>query len=1026
MKEIDYQPMKTYLGNSQDDSSENNNNLNSNSEENITYSQSDKDELEINTLYKNEPKNENILKDKFILNIDTLQSLRISHSLEKSKNSQSLIDIINGGKYNFDENEYIKLNKENDMNIINKNKNKNDKNTINEKEPKVFNIKKRTHTCNNYKANNIINNNKNNNTSAITKNKILSTKRNISLNNNNNYSAFSLCNNNNNNKTSSFKFKIEEIFKEIFEEKINPKSNNLSKNNDISTKSMHNKNKYGVDKLKPKTLEHQNNINDILNSSSKHLNFINISNEKCKEKSNIKEENKNQENTPVKSNELNISTINDDKQYSIENIDDDNGEEKIDFKFNKNKNNKLKNEPKSELIIGMFGGKIDSSQDEDDKNVMISELDIEISNSIKKNKKLSNEKIKLNNMILEKAIEKNLKKGNFNNCDNSKKINDIKSKKSVVGDRNNFNYNHYTKQKKSSESISKKSSKFNKKIKKKIYPMKKIKSYNNIKNIVSAKNKEDIYYNFDNIIKKCKNNSLSVKHSNYNVNKNITDLKNLSNNSGSNASSFLALNTSITNKNKKNIYKKMTHTAERNKGYKSPYLSKSNPKERKIKEFYKINPYKKINNSLSKELKDIIIKRNKSKILKSLCTTSYNSNNISYKEHLIMNIPNLITANNNKNINTFLKNNTKNKNTYFDCSREYYIPSKINNSYMVRTINNSNNSINNFNNANSMYNYEKNSCKNKKKNDIPICNINKSKIPFKRKIMDCKKTELYSNNTKIKNKINSANSIIYRSNSYQYNNKQNNIYNNQNNSFKYENPLSILLCNNINNNNSISNTIYNSYTNNNNSNSHKNIFTNFKKQIINKTTNYLDNSSLLFNYNTNNDIKSNNNINKLNKQSIINNNNILKIKDNLNLITEINSKNCPYINKVIRTIKSKNEKAKKKLINDKIISKNYIRNAKQKNNLININSFQTNNNNNEQKYKTNNVLLTINNNKWIKSKIKTSYSCRNNNKETMVIEPKHFHKILNNNKIQKNNQFNNNNKKICFNKVDINEYELSL
>ncbi len=108
MEQLDYQPMKTYLGNSEDDNSVPNNNQNSHYEENVTYSQSDNDEIKINTINtinKAEPKIENILKDKFILNIDTLQSLRISHSLEKSKNSQSLIDIINQGKYNFEENE---------------------------------------------------------------------------------------------------------------------------------------------------------------------------------------------------------------------------------------------------------------------------------------------------------------------------------------------------------------------------------------------------------------------------------------------------------------------------------------------------------------------------------------------------------------------------------------------------------------------------------------------------------------------------------------------------------------------------------------------------------------------------------------------------------------------------------------------------------------------------------------------------------------------------------------------------------
>ena len=116
--ENNYQPRETYLGISPENSMENNY-VASNSEENITYSQSD-EELKINYLNKNDQKssNENNLFDeKYNFNIDTLKSLRISHSLDKSSNSQSLIDIINKGNYNFEGNE-------NDMNLINKNNNK--------------------------------------------------------------------------------------------------------------------------------------------------------------------------------------------------------------------------------------------------------------------------------------------------------------------------------------------------------------------------------------------------------------------------------------------------------------------------------------------------------------------------------------------------------------------------------------------------------------------------------------------------------------------------------------------------------------------------------------------------------------------------------------------------------------------------------------------------------------------------------------------------------------------------------------
>ena len=67
----------------------------------------------------NEYLNENVLlKDKPILNLNTLQSIRISHSIENSKNSQSLIDILNENKIINLNNEIEKYN-ENDVNINN-------------------------------------------------------------------------------------------------------------------------------------------------------------------------------------------------------------------------------------------------------------------------------------------------------------------------------------------------------------------------------------------------------------------------------------------------------------------------------------------------------------------------------------------------------------------------------------------------------------------------------------------------------------------------------------------------------------------------------------------------------------------------------------------------------------------------------------------------------------------------------------------------------------------------------------------
>ena len=82
-------------------------------------------------------------------------------------------------------------------------------------------------------------------------------------------------------------------------------------------------------------------------------------------------------------------------------------------------------------------------------------------------------------------------------------------------------------------------------------------------------------------------------------------------------------------------------------------------------------------------------------------------------------------------------------------------------------------------------------------------------------------------------------------------------------------------------------------------------------------------------------------------------------------------------------------KRKKKLIYDKIISKNYIRSISHKNDSFNI--------------KLNNSLLTINNNdnKIMKAKTKIVNSYRNNNKSITFEEQKHIPAILSKNKINK-------------------------
>ena len=447
-----------------------------------------------------------------------------------------------------------------------------------------------------------------------------------------------------------------------------------------------------------------------------------------------------------------------------------------------------------------------------------------------------------------------------------------------------------------------------------------------------------------------------------------------------------------------------------------PFHSNSNRKEKKTKNVYNNITYNKLyrkinnNNVLTKDIKNLSLNRNNKKILKSIYTTTYssnNQNNISSKESFI-NIPYIISADvkkRNKKNNSFLKNNITintylagNKKAFFDFPQKFSISSSRNNNYDIKVLNNSIHSNNNSN-KNNLYNYEK-QYKNKKKNDIPICNINKNKIPFKRAIMSLKKNELYSNNEKIKNKINSVNNIINRTSSYQNNNRKNilNIGNDTFCKYKYSNLFSNFIDNKYD-----TNTIYNSYTNNISENSNKTYLPNFERGLNNSKN---INSSLLINNNTNNTFKNSFLPKKTEKRLVLNkNNNTLakENKENINLMTEISNiaKNYPYLNKILKNIinsKSKNNKKKKRLIYDKIISKNYIRNISQKNNSYNSNIFQVKEV--EQKIKLNNILMTINNyNKYINKKNKISNTYRNNIKNINIVGIKNLRNTMNNKNI---------------------------
>ena len=1027
MEESKYQPMETYLGNSLDELSENNNNnlLASNSEENITYSQSEH-ELNINTFFKR--KNEKIddsvlLQEKLMQNINTLQSIRISHSLEKSQNSQSLIDIINGVKYDFVDKENNIPNNENDMNVSNKIK------SGSKKEEESFRTSKCVNDSNSNCKNknsllsinesNLLNKNK---TSAMTKYSSNNCNNNNNkLSNKNNYNSFNVKSDNNidNDSNSSNKFKIEEIFKEQFEERIKPKSNKSIQNCETSIKSIRKNKKHNNEFMeKPKTLEYQNRIKQILSLFSSENISYNLSNNMINKeieqslndnsdkkvifKKNEKKEKNEKDDlvnlndsdliSPLKSKELIFSNIDNLNDLSLEHNDEDE-RSSINYKSNK----------KNGLIIDAFGSEDDSDENQD-KNVMISELDIELSNSFKinknkglKSKKLSNEVIQKNNMNLEKAIELNIKKGQFMN-NNYKKVNYIIDK--------NYEYkkicNNNKQNKSRDNNIIKKSPIFNKNVKKKIYPKVKVNSYKNIKNIKDDKS-NNTHLKENNLLKKYKNNSSFVKPK---IMRNINHIKqNILVSSGSDCS-LLALNTSGNQKNN-SISKKNTFSAERNKRNQSShsYNSYNHSKKKKIKNYYMNLPCKKSSNS---KPNNVNINRNKINYLKSSKAILYNTNNDANRESFLLNIPNISTIDNkNRHNNKTLKANSINnefnlyknntiyndsniykKNTSFnERSKVFSKPTRNNNSHIIKIMDNNPICL-----GNNLFDNDKSLIKNRKKNAIPICNI-KSKIPFKKKIMGKKidKIDLYSNNIKIKNKINSENNVVLRSSSCQNQNTQKtniSILNGVADNYipKYNNPLSICR-----NNKKITNTIYNSFTNNirNNikNNSYKKV-NNIKKQLINKNNNL---SSFINDYDAYNIFKINY-IPKKAEKTIINHNCNNSNKTKENILTDFSSitKNFPNIGKISKNIRNNK---KKRLINDKIINKTYIRNISQKYNSSSINSIQMNIS--QHKCKINSLMINNQNKGLINhNHNKTPNTSRNNSKNVTVVGPQHFHSIL--------------------------------
>ena len=702
----------------------------------------------------NNEEEQNILQDdKPMLNINTLQSIRISHSIENSKNSQSLIDILNENKIINLNNDYEE-NNENDANVNNKaNKKIKNKFIQNKKEE----------------------NNKENNT------------RNINIKE---YSSIhSNCNNRNN---FYDKFKIDNIFKEKFEEKTKSFKLLYKKENNNSKKK---ENIVVNEQIKPKTLEYQNNIK---NNNIRKIKYI----------SSVKKDINNE-----------LHNLKENDSLSIE-------PDSIERNDNINK----------KLIIDTF--EIQNSSEKNDKNILVSELDYDITNSIQKNKNINSAK-------LEKKIENNIKNEMSGNNHLQKPFNGK-----------------------------------NKNINKKIYPIRKINLNNNIhkKNVIQLKKR--LYSEKNNNKYKNCHPSSSIKIQKIKHQRNF-DLKQALNNS--HLSSYYRLNTS-TSKNKSSLYKRSNYTNIKQINSKSKISSKSLTNERNInlKKYYRLSSRNKNENEndLYNNIKKII-------------TDSLNRNSLSQK----LFIQNLISSNsnsnggNNNNINSFQKNNS------FILNRK--------------------NNLNNINNN-----------KIKKKTDIPISSYNKishkNKIPIKKNssIIN-QKNNLYSNNNKIRNKINSVNNPIFHYNSFHENNKQNlnNFISDKNYYNLNRNKQLGNIYGNKDNNKIIINTVYNSFTNNIYPIPKYN-FSKNKKHIgyeNNLTFNHLNNPYLLLNHTNLENRKKE----FLYDKKIINSINN-KSKNNSKLLTEydlnINNKTINYYNKG-----NNSKNISKKIINDKVKNKNYIR-----------------------------------------------------------------------------------------------------
>ena len=489
--------------------------VNNSSQNTIELNQNDNNS---NDKYRNE---EDLDNDNLMFNINTLKSLRISHSIESSKNSQSLIDVLKDNKI-INVNEENEKNNENDMNINNIEKKKNnDKNKINLKE-----------------ENNSRNASKNEFSPIYTNNIVQ----------NNIYN----------------KFKIEEIFKDRFEAKTKSYKQSYQNQNRLQNDNG-NDNEF-------------NNLEKKLKTQTFKKNYLTIP----------KNKNSNNKHNQLKNND----------SLSIE-------QDSIEINDSKHK----------KLVLDTLD--IKNTIDQDDKNVLVSELDLDISDS--EQEKDCNE-IKIKNLKLEKAIDKKYKKDSIGKNKTQKKIND----KIQI-------------------------------IKKKIYPTRKINLNNNSKkNIIQINKKLDLDNNNNININKYEkiHSSAPNKYQKRKILKNSAIKQSLNN---SNISSNQVKNTS----SKKNINSNSSsYTISRQFSYKPKpkYSCRSFHNEEKInlKKYYRLETIDKsnINVDLYNNIKNIIM----------------NNRNITNKFKKVLNITALNRNSSNENIsnkNSYKRNNsfiTKKKN----------------------------------------------------------------------------------------------------------------------------------------------------------------------------------------------------------------------------------------------------------------------------------------------------------------------------------------------------------------------------